>query len=278
MEEFGIGFGFLVAPFVTGILLTVISAEIVLFGVAASFIVAALLVPFGISKPGQETDAKTGESTTHQSHGILGVFKDGLTYAWQNPTVRSLLLVGFVGELLAFNYFSLIPIFTTQVFDGGAGLLGSLQGMVSLGETLGVLVLAGIGMRIVKAGRWFLIGVVMVHAIAIPLALSTVLPVTFILLAMLGGVAALFGVLQSRVIIEAVPQESRARLLGVQQMTWGGGALGGFAAGWQAEVFSPGAAVAGMAAVGLVLVVIVMLTGKELRNVSIVSQTESTEA
>jgi MFS family permease len=182
MEEFGIGSGFLVAPFVVGILLTTISADIVLFGVAASFIVAALLVPYGIVMPGQDTDARTGESTTHQSHGILSVFKDGLAYAWQNSTVRSLLLVGFVGELLAFNYFSLIPIFTTQVFDGGAGLLGSLQGTVSLGETLGVLVLAGIGMRIVKAGRWFLIGVVMVHAIAIPLALSTVLPLTFILL------------------------------------------------------------------------------------------------
>jgi MFS family permease len=94
---------------------------------------------------------------------------------------------------------------------------------------------------------------------------------------MLGGVAALFGVLQSRVIIEAAPQESRARLLGVQQMTWGGGALGGFTAGWLAEAFSPGPAVAGMAAAGLVVVVIAV-TGSQLRNVAIRSQAESVES
>ncbi|NQW18217.1 MAG: MFS transporter [Chloroflexi bacterium] len=274
MEEFGITFGFLTAPFLTGVLLTVISAEIVLFGVAVSFLLAALLVPFGLPGIGQDSDAKSGEAATHPSHGILGVFKDGLTYAWQNPTVRSLLIVGFVGELLAFNYFSLIPIFTTQVFDGGAGLLGSLQGTVSLGESLGVLVLAWIGTRIVKAGRWFLIGVGAVHLAAIPLGLSTVLPLTFILLVLVGGGAALFGVLQSRVIIEAVPQNSRARLLGVQQMTWAGGALGGFIAGTLAEVFSPGPVVASMAAVGLALVIIVALVSSQLRNVTTTFQSE----
>ena len=79
-------------------------------------------------------------------------------------------------------------------------------------------------------------------------------------------------------IIEAVPQESRARLLGVQQMTWGGGAIGGFTAGLLAEVFSPGSAVAGMAAVGLVLVVIVALVGPQLRRMSISSQTDSIES
>ena len=76
----------------------------------------------------------------------------------------------------------------------------------------------------------------------------------------------LWGVLQSRVIIEAVPEHSRARLLGVRQMTWGAGAIGGIAAGALAELFSPAAAVAGLAAVGLALTALIVVISTELRR------------
>ena len=265
MEEFGVTAGFMAAPFATGILLTVLDAEIVLFGVVGLFALASILVPAVARSTPPEPEGRP-TSKAAPGMGVFNVFMDGLRFAWTNPVVRSLLLVGFVGELLAFNYFTLIPIFTTDVFGGGAALLGSLQGALSVGEVIGVLALAWIGSRIVNTGRWFLVGVICAHAIAIPLALATLLPQAFVLLALLGMAGALWGVLQSRVIIEAVPEHSRARLLGVQQMTWGAGAVGGIASGALAELFSPAAAVAGLAALGLVLTVLIAVFSVNLRR------------
>jgi MFS family permease len=278
MEELGITVGFLTAPFLTGAILIAVSAECVLFGIAAAFLLAAIIVPSVASQSDAGDEALPKQPKSSWSMDTFEVFRDGLVYAWQNPTLRTLLAVGFIGEVLAFNYISLAPIFTTDVFSGGSGLLGALQGAMPVGEAIGVLLLASIGYRLVKAGRWFLVGMISVHVVAIPLALSSNLPTTLLLLVVIGAFASLIGVLQSRVIIEAVPQESRARLLGVQQMTWGGGAIGGFTAGLLAGVFSPGSAVAGMAAVGLVLVLIVALVGPQLRRMSISSQTDSIES
>ena len=277
MEELGITAGFLTAPFLTGAILIAVSAEYVLFGIAAAFLLAAIIVPSIASHSDSDSKALSEQPGVGQSKGILGVFRDGLVYAWQNPTLRILLAVGFIGEVMAFNFISLAPIFTTDVFNGGSGLLGALEGTMPAGEAIGVLILASIGYRLVKAGRWFIVGMIAVHVVAIPLALSSNLPTTIVLLGVMGAFASLIGVLQSRVIIEAVPQASRARLLGVQQMTWGGGAIGGFTAGWLAEEFSPGSAVASMAAVGLLLVVIFTLAGSQLRQMTVRSQSESAE-
>ncbi len=261
MEEFGITAGFMAAPFATGFLLIVVDAEIVLIGVSALFALASILVPAvpRSAPPEAEEESSPG-------FGVIRIFTDGFRFAWTNPVVRSLLVIGFVGELLAFNYFTLIPIFTTDVFDGGSALQGSLQGSVEGGGMIGVLVIAWVGSRMVNTGRWFLIGVVVAHAIAIPLAFASSLPPAFALLTLLGVAGSLWGVLQSRVIIEAVPAHSRARLLGVQQMTWGAGAIGGIAAGALAEVFSPAAAVGGLVAVGLVLTTLIILFSVDLRR------------
>ena len=264
MEEFGISVGFMAAPFATGILLLTIDAEIVLFGVAVLFALASLLVP-AVPKS-TSPDSSGSEDKRSKGSGVTSVFVDGLRFAWNNPIVRSLLVIGFVSELLAFNYFTLIPIFATEVFDGGSALQGSLKGTGEAGGVIGVLALAFVGSRLVKTGRWFLIGVVGAHAIAIPLAFATSLPAAFVFLTLLGVAGSIWVVLQSRVIIEAVPQDSRARLLGVQQMTWGAGAIGGVAAGALAEAFSPAAAVAGLAAAGLVLTTVIIVFSGTLRR------------
>jgi hypothetical protein len=232
------------------------------------------MVPFGAARDDQDDAGSTAKPGISTSNSIFSTFADGITYAWQNPTLRTLLAVGFVGEVMAFNYISLAPIFATDTFDGGSGLLGALEGTMPAGEAIGVLVLASIGIRLVKTGRWFLVGMIVVHIVAIPLALSSNLPTTILLLGIMGAFASLIGVLQSRVIIEVVPQGSRARLLGVQQMTWGGGAIGGFTAGWLAEIFSPGSAVASMAAVGLALALLIAVVGSRLRKMTMNSPSE----
>lgn len=274
MEELGITGGFLASPFLTGGILIFVSAEYVLFGIAAAFLVSAFMVPFGAARDDQDDAGSTAKPGISTSNSIFSTFADGITYAWQNPTLRTLLAVGFVGEVMAFNYISLAPIFATDTFDGGSGLLGALEGTMPAGEAIGVLVLASIGIRLVKTGRWFLVGMIVVHIVAIPLALSSNLPTTILLLGIMGAFASLIGVLQSRVIIEVVPQGSRARLLGVQQMTWGGGAIGGFTAGWLAEIFSPGSAVASMAAVGLALALLIAVVGSRLRKMTMNSPSE----
>ena len=118
MEELGITVGFLTAPFLTGAILIAVSAEYVLFGIAAAFLLAAIIVPSIASQSDAGNEALPKQPKSSWSMGTFEVFRDGLVYAWQNPTLRTLLAVGFIGEVLAFNYISLAPIFAELIWTG----------------------------------------------------------------------------------------------------------------------------------------------------------------
>jgi MFS family permease len=71
-----------------------------------------------------------------------GQLREGLRYAWTDPTLRlTLALVSVVG-LLAFNFSVFLPLFARQVFHSGAATLGLLYAMLGVGAVTGGLAAA----------------------------------------------------------------------------------------------------------------------------------------
>ncbi len=294
MEEFSVVGGFLLGPIVAGVLLLSIDLDWLIAGAAALFFVGATLVsgapqrsgrPAGV--PRREEPAQTATnmedsdaSTTDEAaqEGVLRMFLDGLALAWSIPVIRASLAMSFLLELLVFNYFSILPIYATKIYGGGPATLGSLESTVSLGEVLGGFVIAWIGVRLIRTGRWFVIGVMVTTVLAIPLAFNTSLAVAYGLVFALGATAAFYSVLSTRVLIQTVPGSARGRLFGVQQMTWGGGAIGGLMTGGLAALFSPAIAVGSLAIVGLAAIVVIAAMSSSLRQVTTVSELDDESA
>jgi len=74
--------------------------------------------------------------------GGPGRLAEGLRFAWGAPAIRSAL--GMVGltSLLGSSYAILMPVFTREIFAGGAGTLGLLLGSAGAGAMLAALRLA----------------------------------------------------------------------------------------------------------------------------------------
>jgi MFS family permease len=89
---------------------------------------------------------------------------------------------------------------------------------------------------------------------------------TMLLLIGLGAVAQVFIVMSVALLLRETPPEARARILGLQQVTWGFGALGGLMSGILASTFSPHVGVVVPSALGIVILILIVVISSELRR------------
>jgi zinc transporter ZupT len=71
----------------------------------------------------------------------------------------------------------------------------------------------------------------------------------------------------SSLLLKETPSKARARVLGLQQVTWGAGALGGLASGALATAFNPHLGIIIPSAIGLVVVIVIIVVSPELRSI-----------
>ena len=145
-------------------------------------------------------------------------------------------------------------------------MLGALNGTMPVGELLGAGMMAMFAVRVVKPGRMLVFSVFVAFAVGIPLGASTWLPVTILFLVLLGATAQVFIVMTVTLLLRETPVEARARILGLQQVTWGVGALGGLASGVLASTFNPHLGVIVPSALGIVILLLIVAASPELRR------------
>ncbi|HVZ24334.1 MAG TPA: MFS transporter [Vicinamibacterales bacterium] len=98
--------------------------------------------------------------------GALQSFRDGFTYAFGFPPIRSIIMLLALVSLVGVPYSVLMPIFATQIFHGGPHTLGFLMTASGCGALLGALWLAarksvvGLGRVIPAAGALFGAGLI----------------------------------------------------------------------------------------------------------------------
>jgi MFS family permease len=263
LDEFAITTTFMAGPIATGFLLLVLEPGVIFLGLAGISVVGVLLVP---RAPERLQSSVTGDAATRRPSFIGDLF-EGFGYIRRSRVLIGITAISLAAELLAFNYMTLIPVFAKEVFEGGSGLLGILNGTMPVGELFGAAFMAAFALRVVKPGRLLMVSVAAIFMVGIPLGASTWLPGTLILLAVIGGLGQMFFVMTSTLLLRETPPGARARVLGLQQLTWGAGALGGLASGALATAFNPHLGIIIPSAVGLAVVIVIIVIFPELRSV-----------
>lgn len=124
----------LVGPAVAGIIIAG-TGEAVCFllnGLSYVAVIAGLLMMH------VQTNAKAGNDTA-----IMDNMREGFSYAFGFPPIRSLLLLLALVSLTGASYTQLMPIFAQEILHGGARTQGFLISAAAIGALAGALYLAG---------------------------------------------------------------------------------------------------------------------------------------
>lgn len=176
-----------------------------------------------------------------RAKGSMGeVFKEGLQYAWQTWSVRTLILTLIALNLTASTYAVLLPVFARDVFAGDATTLGWLWGAAGCGAFLSTIYLAT--RKAVPAVVSAIVAGVAISMVSmLAFAMTTWLP-----LALVGMIGLGFGISVCNVGINMVlqsiaPETLRGRIVSFfTSARFGFDALGGLLAGFVASSLGAG--------------------------------------
>jgi MFS family permease len=219
--------GRMVGPAIAGIVLAYLSEAwcFALNALSYAGIIAALLAMRLPPEPARAAPSAGAAQTFGESLQVLFAF----------PAVRYFLPVCVALGLLATPYVPLMPSIVSHFFDGQSSTLGLLMSSAGIGALASATYLSlqpGYGRQI----RLMTIAPLAVGAALALFAWSRSLPLSLLLLAILGG-AALLGVNATNAMLQqSVPDTWRGRVIGLYSMSFAGTApIGGLIAGYGAE-------------------------------------------
>jgi MFS family permease len=162
-------------------------------------------------------------------------FAASLSVLFAFPAVRYLLPSVVAIGLLASPYVPLMPSIVAEFFDGRSSTLGLLMSSAAVGALIAAGYLSlqpGYGRQL----RMMTAAPLAVGAAILLLAFSRSLPVSGLLLAVLGGGAMIAANATNAMLQQSVPDEWRGRVVGLYSMSFAGAApVGGLLAGFLAE-------------------------------------------
>lgn len=210
----------------------------------------------------------SGILTSNRHSSPMTELKEGLVYAWKEPTIHSLLvnlgLVGFFG----FGLLALLPAWAVDVLKGDVTTNGLLLSARGIGSLIGALMIAAIGSKGTRGKVWMLgyavspVFLLIFSAIRwIPASLLALLMAGWGLMAMINTTNAL---IQSH-----VPDLLRGRVMGVYALVFmGGSPVGSLVAGWLADALGEPLTVVIFSSILLVVVAITFFARPQLRQLN----------
>jgi MFS family permease len=173
--------------------------------------------------------------------------RDGLTYVWGHPLVRTLLLLVAMIGTFGFSYLVLMPVMTSQVLGGGPAENGYLLGVVGVGATAGALMVAATGSAGYPGRRILGMGVLAGSALLV-FALSRTMLLSGVALFLVGGAIIGFLATANATIQDLVPDALRGRVMSVYSLAlMGSGPANSLLAGALATAVSAPYAIAASA-------------------------------
>ncbi len=219
-------------PVITGFILGTLGSGAAYLFNALSFIpVVIVLIGLGsvvISAP-------VGPKRTISLNSMF----EGLRFVKGSPLLWSTMLVDFFATLLA-SATVLLPVYATDVLKVGAIGYGALSAAPAIGATLGAIVMAQYGGRIMKQGVVMLWAVAWFGVATIVFGYSTVFWLSLLALAGTGFTDSISAGIRSPLRQVLTPDHLRGRMLSVNMIFFmGGPQLGEFEAGVVAHLFGP---------------------------------------
>lgn len=168
---------------------------------------------------------------------------EGLRFVRSSPLLWSTMLVDFFATLLA-SATVLLPVYATDVLKVGATGYGILSAAPAVGATLGAIVMAQYGGRIMRQGVVMLWAVAFFGVATVIFGFSTVFWLSLLALAGTGFTDSISAGIRSPLRQVLTPDHLRGRMLSVNMIFFmGGPQLGEFEAGVVAQLFGPVASV-----------------------------------
>jgi MFS family permease len=182
-------------------------------GPAACFAAMAVLYAGGLVVS-VGLGSRIGRVTHGASASVTASLGAGFRAAWQEPTVRDVLIITVLMNVLLFPYQHMLAVFSRDVLGAGPEWLGALVAADGLGSLLGALTVAS--RRGFIAHRRLFVGAVLVA----PLLLIVFTGarwrwVCVVLLVMIGMAESGFATMQSTLVLLAAPEERRGGAMGI---------------------------------------------------------------
>jgi MFS family permease len=230
----------MVGPIAGGLLLQFLGLAPAFLLTAVFYAVAFVLV-LGVRVP---------QARTTRRAAILAGVAEGARIAMAHRSLRVVILVTLAMNVFAFSYNAVLPAFGAEVFAVGAVGVGLLAAAEPAGALIGGVLLAMRRGAPLGAG-WMLAGSVF---FCLGLSLAALSPVYLLalLLIVIGGLgSALFGALQTGLVVTEAPPETRSRVLGLVTTCIGASPFGVLTVGALADAFGPALAIKIMATLAL---------------------------
>jgi MFS family permease len=219
----------IIGPAAAGLLLTKIEVSH-LFWLNGWSTAAVLISLFFISSP--EGDTKKKRECKRAT------VKEAAVYIKKHPVISSLLLLAVVPMMFGFPYTALLPLFTKEVLQEGAGVFGLLLSVSAIGALVGSAFLST-GKEIRKAGKWLLLSIIGFGIFLLLFILVHHIVIACAAMFLVGFTSQLYRTL-SRITIQLhVPDQLRGRVLSIALMDRGFIPLGALLIGMIADWTSP---------------------------------------
>ncbi len=247
----------LVAPAIAGSLYALIGPEAVYYVIGGMGIAAVVVTSF-IHNP--------SKAPPKASAAMMGDIKAGLSYIRHSHLLLVLLVMGLVTSLLAMPFRFLMPIFVVDVYHRGPESFGLLLSIMGLGSLAGSLIIASLGKW--RRGLLLIIGSFLTGIALMVVAVVPFYIVAVVIMVVLGLGDAGRMTLNQALIMEAVEDEYRGRVMSVHMMNMGLMPLGVLPIGIMAEFLGGQVAVGVLAAALLVVSALILITQRRLREIS----------
>jgi MFS family permease len=202
-----------------------------------------------------------------------GQVRDGVRYAWSVPELRvPLVMMAAIGTL-AFNFQTVLPLFTTRDLHGGDGLFSALMSVVSVGSLTGALVSAR---RSTVSVRTVSTSALAFSAAMLAVALSPGVPIAFAMGIAMGFTSITFMTASTAIVQLRAKPSMRGRVLSLQAIVFlGSTPIGGPIVGFVSQELGAryGLGLGALATLGAGLYGMATV-----RNTSAVPVTEAAEA
>ena len=244
-------------PVLAGVGLARLGAE-ACFGAIATLYGLGLLVSLGL--PG-----RIGGPIVAPRASLGATLAAGVRAAWEEPTVRAVLLITVLMNTLFFPYQHMLPVFAREVLAGGPEFLGALVAADGLGALLGAVAIAS-RRGFISHRRLFAVSVLTAPFLLVAFSASRWGALCLALLVLIGVLESGFAAMQSTLVLLAAPEASRGGAMGILSACIGTQPLGTLWIGLLAAGAGVPLAMAANAGLALLLMLPVALTLARIRS------------
>ncbi|WVT75699.1 MFS transporter (plasmid) [Sinorhizobium chiapasense] len=196
---------------------------IVAFGAASALAISAgwYLVSFIALWPMRNLKSRRQPVREEDLVSLVSLVAAGFRTISENVLLRSVLGVTFLANILLWPiYQGFMPVIAKEHLGLTPTGLGWLLACAGTGSLAGALVIASLGDFRYKGGL-FLIGTAIWGGLWATFALSSSMPLSFVLMGLIGLSASPFGVLQTTLMLMMTEPHVQGRVMGIQELTIG---------------------------------------------------------